>query len=106
MVFTQVVPSPWERKTAITREYQEEFRKQKPGREFSYGSLEGYVTAKALVAALRLAGPEPTRECFLAGLTNASLDLNGLRANYNRDQHTGLSFVDLAIVTREGTFRH
>jgi branched-chain amino acid transport system substrate-binding protein len=106
MVFTQVVPSPWERKTAITREYQEEFRKQKPGREFSYGSLEGYVTAKALVAALRLAGPEPTRESFLAGLTNASLDLNGLRAIYNRDQHTGLSFVDLAIVTREGTFRH
>ncbi len=106
MVFTQVVPSPWERKTAITREYQEEFSKQKPGREFSYGSLEGYVTAKALVAALRLAGPEPTRESFLAGLTNASLDLNGLRAVYNRDQHTGLSFVDLAIVTREGTFRH
>jgi branched-chain amino acid transport system substrate-binding protein len=106
MVFTQVVPSPWERKTAITREYQEEFGKQKPGREFSYGSLEGYVTAKALVAALRLAGPEPTRESFLAGLTNASLDLNGLRAIYNRDQHTGLSFVDLAIVTREGTFRH
>jgi branched-chain amino acid transport system substrate-binding protein len=106
MVFAQVVPSPWERKTAITREYQEEFSKQKPGREFSYGSLEGYVTAKALVAALRLAGPEPTRESFLAGLTNASLDLNGQRAVYNRDQHTGLSFVDLAIVTREGTFRH
>jgi branched-chain amino acid transport system substrate-binding protein len=106
MVFTQVVPSPWERKTAITREYQEEFAKQKPGREFSYGSLEGYVTAKALVAALRLAGPEPTRESFLAGLANASLDLNGLRAVYSRDQHTGLSFVDLAIVTREGTFRH
>lgn len=28
----------------------------------SYGSLEGYLTAKALVAALRLAGPNPTRE--------------------------------------------
>jgi len=106
MVFTQVVPSPWERKTAITREYQEEFSKQKPGREFSYGSLEGYVTAKALVAALRLAGPEPTRESFLAGLANASLDLNGLRAVYTREQHTGLNFVDLSIVTREGTFRH
>jgi len=106
MVFTQVVPSPWERKTAITREYQEEFGRQMPGREFSYGSLEGYVTAKALVAALRLAGPEPTRESFLAGLTSASLDLNGMRAVYAKDQHAGLSFVDLAIVTREGGFRH
>ena len=90
----------------IRDRYQEEFARQKPGREFSYGSLEGYMTAKALVAALRLAGPEPTRESFLAGLSNASLDLNGLRAVYSRDQHTGLSFVDLAIVTREGTFRH
>ena len=106
MVFSQVVPSPWERKAAITREYQEEFNRQKPGREFSYGSLEGYVTAKALVAALRLAGPEPTRESFLAGLSNASLDLNGLRATYAKDQHAGLNFVDLAIVTREGKFRH
>lgn len=106
MVFTQVVPSPWERKTAITREYQEEFARQKPGREFSYGSLEGYVTAKALVAALRLAGADPTRESFLAGLADASLDLNGLRSVYKKGQHTGLSFVDLAIVTREGAFRH
>ena len=64
------------------------------------------MTAKALVAALRLAGPEPTRESFLAGMANASLDLNGLRAVYTREQHTGLNFVDLAIVTREGTFRH
>ena len=106
MVFSQVVPSPWERKTAITREYQEEFSRQKPGREFSYGSLEGYVTAKALVAALRLAGPEPTRESFLSGLSNANLDLNGLRASYGKGQHAGLNFVDLAIVTREGKFRH
>jgi len=106
MVFTQVVPSPWERKTAITREYQEEFGRQKPGREFSYGSLEGYLTAKALVAALRLAGSNPTRESFLAGLANAKLDLNGLHAVYGKDLHVGLSFVDLAIVTREGKFRH
>jgi hypothetical protein len=77
MVFTQAVTNPWARKTAVTREYREEFSKQKPG-----------------------------RQSFLAGLTNASLDRNGLRAVYNRDQHTGLSFVDLATVTREDTFRH
>ena len=51
MVFSQVVPSPWQRKTAITREYQEEFERHLPGQAFSYGSLEGYITAKALVAA-------------------------------------------------------
>ncbi len=107
MVFSQVVPSPWERKTAITREYQEVFGRHKPGKAFSYGSLEGYVTAKALVAALRLAGPEPTRESFVRGLhTAGSLDLNGMGARYQPGDHAGLSLVDLSIVTREGKFRH
>lgn len=108
MVFSQVVPSPWERKSGITREYQEEFGRQKPEQEFSYGSLEGYLTAKALVGALRLAGPKPTRESFVRGLDSAGgLDLgDGLRAIYAPGNHTGLTLVDLAIVTREGKFRH
>jgi len=107
MLFSQVVPSPWERKTAITREYQDAFARHKPGVDFSYGSLEGYLTAKALVAALQLAGPKPTRESFVQGLYKAgSLDLNGLRASYQSGDHTGLKLVDLAIYTRDGRFRH
>ena len=106
MVFSQVLPSPWERKTAITREYQTAFAKAQPGQDFSYGSLEGYLTAKALVQALRLAGPNPTRESFLAGLSNAKLDLNGLTASYSPGDHQGLVFVDVAIVTRDLKFRH
>jgi branched-chain amino acid transport system substrate-binding protein len=106
MVFTQVVPSPWERKSAITREYQAEFARFKPGQEFSYGSLEGYVTAKALVAGLLLAGPNPSREGFVAALEGATLDINGLRASYDRSNHKGLAFVDISMVTRESKFRH
>ncbi|RYF42814.1 MAG: hypothetical protein EOO25_05410 [Comamonadaceae bacterium] len=108
MVFSQVVPSPLERKSAITREYQEVFAREKPGQEFSYGSLEGFVTAKALVAALRLAGPQPTRDSFLKGIEAAGgLDIaDGLRPLYGKDSHAGLTGVDLAIVTRDLKFRH
>jgi branched-chain amino acid transport system substrate-binding protein len=106
MIFAQVVPSPWERKTSIAREYQEEFTRFKPGQDFSYGSLEGYMTAKALVAALKLAGPSPTREGFTDALQNATLDINGMRASYSTTHHQGLAFVDLALVTRELKFRH
>ena len=60
MVSSQVVPSPWSRTSAIGREYQAAFRSAFPERAFSYGSLEGYLTAKALVSALTLAGPHPT----------------------------------------------
>lgn len=107
MVFAQVVPNPMERKTEIAREYREVFARYYPNRPFSYGSLEGYLTAKALVAALRLAGPEPTREGFVQALQKAGgLDLGGLRAKYGPGDHAGLSFVDLAIVTRDGRFQH
>lgn len=106
MIFAQVMPSPWERKTAVTRAYQDAFSKAHPGEPFSYGSLEGYVTARALVEALKLAGPKPTRANFVAGLRNASLNLEGLRVTYSDKAQTGLPLVDLAIVTREGTFRH
>ena len=107
MIFAQVVPSPWERKTAITREYQEEFARQRPGEAFSYGSLEGFLSAKALVTALSLSGNQPTREKFVEALHAAgSFDLGGLRANYQPGAHSGSTMVDLAIVTREGKFRH
>ena len=106
MIFAQVMPSPWERKTAITRAYQEAFKAYKPKEDFSYGSLEGYMTARALVEALRRAGPNPTRDSFVAGLKDADLQIDGLKVNYRNGTHTGLSLVDLAIVTREGKFRH
>lgn len=106
MIFAQVVPSPWERKTEITRDYQEEFARFKPGQDFSYGSLEGYLTAKALVAALRLAGPNLSREGFVAALDGAKLDISGLRVGYDASNHQGLAFVDLALVTSESRFRH
>jgi ABC-type branched-subunit amino acid transport system substrate-binding protein len=96
MVFSQVVPSPWERKTAITREYQGTFAQYKPNTEFSYGSLEGYITAKALVAALKLAGLNTANE----------LDLGSIRASYKPGMHTGLNFVELSIVTKDGKFQH
>ena len=106
MIFAQVMPSPWERKTAITRAYQEAFKAYKPKEDFSYGSLEGYMTARALVEALRRAGPNPTRDSFVAGLKDADLQIDGLKVSYRNGTHTGLSLVDLAIVTREGKFRH
>ena len=106
MIFSQVLPSPWERKTGITRAYQEAFARLKPGQAFSYGSLEGYLTGKALVEALRRAGPNPTRASFLAGLRNAELDIDSIRINYREGEHVGMTLVDLAIVTREGKFRH
>ena len=104
MVFSQVMPSPWARKTEITREYQDAFKRTNPTHEFSYGSLEGYVTAKALVTALKLAGPRPTREGFVRALDGAVMQLGGLKSSYRAGENEGSTFVDLSIVTSQGKF--
>ena len=106
MIFSQVMPSPWERKTALTRAYQDAFTKERPGEAFSYGSLEGYLTARALVEALKRAGPNPSRDSFVNGLRDAELNVEGTKIAYRTGQHVGMSLVDLSIVTSEGRFRH
>lgn len=104
MVFAQVMPNPWARKTALVRDYQLAFRQRHPGRDFSYASLEDYATAKALVAALRLAGPQPTRAGLVTALEAADIDLGGLPLRWRPGDHAGAHFVDLALVTRDGVF--
>jgi branched-chain amino acid transport system substrate-binding protein len=106
MIFAQVVPSPWQRKRAITRHYQEAFARFTPGAAYSYGSLEGYITGRALIEALKRAGTQPTRSSFVEGLRNAELNVEGLRIKFDEHHHTGLDLVDLTIYSRNGTFIH
>lgn len=106
MVFSQVVPSPWERKREIAREYQDAMR-QLPGTvELSYGGLEGFITAKALVQALRANGRELTRTSLVKVLESSKFDLGGVTARYGPDDHEGSRFVDLSMVARDGRFIH
>ena len=104
MVFSQVVPSPWARKMAIAREYQEAARKADPNAVFSYGALEGYMTAKAMVMSLRATGRDLSRDKWLRTMSDARFDLGGVIARYKDGDHEGLRFVDLSIVGSEGRF--
>jgi branched-chain amino acid transport system substrate-binding protein len=104
MVFAQVVPNPFARKTALTREYHERWRAASAEAPFSYSSLEGFATAKVLVAALKAAGTAPTRASLLKALANFELDLGGMQVQYRPGDHAGSRFVDLAMVGGDGRF--
>jgi branched-chain amino acid transport system substrate-binding protein len=106
MVFAQVVPSPWERKREIAREYQDAVRKASPGATLSYGALEGYMTAKALVLALKATGRELSRAAFIRTLESSTLDVGGIKLRYSAAEHDGSRFVDLSMVGRDGRFIH
>jgi ABC-type branched-subunit amino acid transport system substrate-binding protein len=104
MMFTQIVPNPTSGKTALAREYQQRMRKTFPDRPLGYGGLEGFMTAKALLLALRAAGPNPTRASLVAGAERIDADLGGLHLRWRPGDHAGCGFVDLAMVGREGRF--
>ena len=104
MVFSQVVRNPWARKTQIARDYQAVFQQAYPAREFSCGSFEGYLTAKALVMALEAAGPKLSREALMKALLAQKLDLGNFELIYSPGDYAGSTFVDLSIVKRDGKF--
>ena len=104
MVFSQVVPSPWARKLAIAREYQDAARKADPKAEFSYGALEGYMTAKAMVMSLQATGRDLSRASWLRTMSNARFDLGGVTLRYQDGNHEGARYVDLSMVDRDGRF--
>jgi branched-chain amino acid transport system substrate-binding protein len=106
MVFSQVVPSPWERKHAIAREFQEAMNKSRPGVALSYGGLEGFLTAKALVMALQATGKDLTRASFVSALERSNFDLGGMTVRYSNKSHEGSRFVDLSMYSRDDRFIH
>lgn len=104
MVFAQVVPNPHDRKHLIVREFQDALAKADRSESLSYGALEGFMTAKALVMALQAAGPELSRSGFVSRLEASRFDLGGIVVRYAPGDHEGSRFVDLSIVARDGRF--
>lgn len=104
MVFSQVVPNPRVGKTLLVRRFQAAMGKADPAIAQSYGALEGYMTAAALVAVLRATGPKLSRASLLATLARFETDLGGVTVRYRSGDHVGSGFVDLALVGRDGRF--
>jgi ABC-type branched-subunit amino acid transport system substrate-binding protein len=74
--------------------------------EVTPAMLEGFAAAKVLVEALRRAGPKPSRERIQVALEGLSkFDIGGLEVNFSPQDHTGLDFADLSIITADGRFR-
>ena len=61
------------------------------GVDVSPAMLEGFVSAKVLVEALRRAGPKPTRAKLQVALESIKgFDLGGLSLSFSTTDHTGL----------------
>ena len=104
MVFSQVVPNPRVGKSPLVRRFQAALQQSAPAAPHTYGALEGYMTAAALVAVLRATGPRLSRASLLSTLARFEADLGGVNLRYRSGEHMGSGFVDLALVGRDGRF--
>ena len=104
VVVSQVFPYERSTSLAFVREAMD-LAKSAGNVELTPQSLEGFAAAKVLVEALRRAGPKPTRQILRAALDGMrSYDLGGLSLGYNPSSHSGLDFVDLAIIDSSGRY--
>lgn len=79
---------------------------QKAGVELTPTIVEGYVSAKVLVEGLKRAGKQPTRQSLRDAMENMGrFDVGGIEVGYNAKDHSGLDYVDLAIIDQAGKFR-
>jgi branched-chain amino acid transport system substrate-binding protein len=99
---SQVMPG--ENSTAgVVREMSADF----PGGRaaMSPAHIEGYMAAKLAVEALNRSGKRPSRAKLLEALENMkNFDLGGFTVSYSATDHSGMDYIDLSIISRNGTF--
>jgi len=103
IIITQAVPFPFSATLPLVGQYQKLMKQYAPGEPLSFSSLEGFVSGKITVEALKRAGPNPTREKVLKALNAmGEYDLGGVYVNYSPKGRNGWGNVDLTIIGENG----
>ena len=99
--FGTVVPPASARNFAIVREYQELAARSKDP-DLGGRSLEGFISAKVLVHALRKAKKPTPAALAQAIAATRRLDLGDYMIDFSDKNHAGSRFVDFAILNGQG----
>jgi ABC-type branched-subunit amino acid transport system substrate-binding protein len=107
VAIAQVTPSPYRISTRVARELHDLLgRTEKPGVPVSYAMMEGFITAKVIVEAVRRLGRAPSREGFVAAIESIdNFDVGGFNIGFRSGKHVGSRFVELSIVGEAGKIR-
>jgi branched-chain amino acid transport system substrate-binding protein len=94
VIVTQVVPAV-DGHSSLVLDYKLALAKYFPGQEPDYVSLEGYIDASVLIAALQRNGPQLDTERLVSTLENLrDLDIGlGTPVSFNRSEHQGVHKV-------------
>jgi ABC-type branched-subunit amino acid transport system substrate-binding protein len=106
VAIAQVTPSPYKISSRVAKELNDVAaaagKREVP---LSYAMMEGFITAKVIVEAVRRQRT-PTREGMVAALDSIDkLDLGGYLVSFKPGQRTGSRYVELSIVGNTGRIR-
>ena len=105
VIFTQVVPFPWGATPPVVAEHKAALKAAAPNAEPSFSSLEGFISAKVLVAGMQRASARLSREDLIAGLEQLSNhDVGGFVVAYGPASRIGSTLVDTVLATGAGRF--
>ena len=105
VVVAQVVPP--RAFVPVVKEYRSAIANQLDKKEYSFTSLEAFISAKVLVEAIRRAGANPTRESLLKALDSIrNFDVGGYVVDFSPSNHNGSKFVELTVINTAGRFTY
>ena len=105
VIVSQVVPLPDDRGIPVVARYRDALLASSPDAVPGFVSLEGYLTGRLFIEALKKAGPEITRERVLSAIYDTgTFDLGGLKLTYGPGDNQGLDDVFLTKIGRDGSF--
>ena len=105
VIISQVVPFPWDASLKVVADYHAAIAAVDPAAQPSFVTLEGYLAGRVALRALDAAGPDLTREGFIAAMNGlGSFSLDGLDFSYGPSDNQGMDSVFLTRITDDGNF--
>jgi ABC-type branched-subunit amino acid transport system substrate-binding protein len=105
VVVTQVVPFPGDASIPVVARYQAALKAADPEAQPGFGTLEGYMVGRVVIAALEKIEGEPTRRALLDTIFSNTFDLGGVKLVYGANDNQGMDDVFLTIIQPDGTFK-
>ena len=102
VMVTQVMPYPFDAREPISVEFKKFAGEAKLPE--SYAAMEGYLSARIMVEALKRAGRTPSRESLVQAFESMQLDMGGFNVHYGPATRTGSDFVELTMISKNGRF--
>ncbi len=105
VIISQVVPFPWDDTVPAVNRYQTALRAAHPSQVPDFVSLEGYLTGRRALEALRQAGRDLTRAGFAEAFTKLGrIDFGGVTMEFSEADNQGMEDVFLTRIAENGTF--